>query len=105
MNDQEALKKFTDKVLPLCLAETFDLRLFKEERKRFYGEASKKGRRLGHPGFRDVADAVIDLLRTRGNPTANILEFVTTRPFFKQIGDSEHEKLVSSIAASTDQFS
>jgi hypothetical protein len=105
MNDQEALKKFADKALPLCLAETFDLRLFKEERKRFYDEASKKGKKLGHPGFRDVAEAVIDLLRTRGNPIAKILELLTTRPFFKQIGDSEHEKLVSRIAASADRYS
>jgi hypothetical protein len=105
MNDQEALKKFADKALPLCLAETFDLRLFKEERKRFYDEASKRGKRLGHPGFRDVAEAVIDLLLTRGNPTAKILELLTTRPFFKQIGDSEHEKLVSRIAASADRYS
>lgn len=105
MNDQEALKKFADQALPLCLAETFDRSAFRGLRKAFYDDASRKGRKLSHPGFKEVAEAIVDLLRSQGQPKVKILEFVQNRPFFREMGEREQEKFITRIAASSEQYS
>jgi len=105
MNEQEALKKFADKAMPLCLAEAFDRSAFRDLRKAFYDEASRKGKKLSHPGLKEVAEAIVDLLRLQGKPIAKTRQLVETRPFFKEMGEREQEKLINRIAATSEQYS
>jgi hypothetical protein len=104
MNEQEALKKFTDSVLPLCLADSFDRVAFKDRRKAFYSDRSRRNR-LPLPGLKEVAETAVSLLQSRGTARADVIEYLRTRPFFKQLGDCELAKLIERVDSSRDIYS
>lgn len=105
MNEQQALRDFCDKALPLCLADTFDRDAFKTLRREFYSDERRKRYRLSNPTLKEVAETLVAVLKRRGTPLAEIAATVSTKPFFRQIADNDRDRLLADLKRESDTYS
>ena len=105
MNDQQALKEFCDKVLVICLADSFDREAFKRVRRECYSDVRRSRFGLSNPSAKEVAATIVAILKKRGNAKAEIAALITGKPFFQQIAENDRKRLLEELKQEPETYS